>query len=286
MKQRTRKQAHAKNTSKPALRCAQDCADLPIQAFRLPDDGATKWQSVCLKRRAVLQRLSLAANQNGRSICLSVERVSQSIGLSRATVFRILGDLRTLGLLNDEGKWHPKYHTRMRTIDVAQVLNCTKRAKQPSQITSEPSQINWEPSQINPDPTEVQTEVPYRSEESKQGCSTKSVEHDLSDDEKVKSSDASSSSVVIPNEYFIPLVAVIADWIGDRDPARDYGAVRSLWAAAAGSPDERYRRVHECLEAGRDYAAASGTGIETLFAIAAMNLHPPSQDAGDWADGL
>jgi hypothetical protein len=168
-----------KNAIKPAIRCAKDLASVPFQVFRLPSDGERKWQAVCMRRRAVLQQLALAANQNGKSICLGADRIAADTGFGRATVFRILQDLRALGFLTDDGKTHPKYHTRVRAIDVPRVkaakpsqikpakppsqikAPCTKRAgrdEQPSQINFRPSQINEEPSQMYPDPTEDLTE--------------------------------------------------------------------------------------------------------------------------------
>jgi hypothetical protein len=165
-----------KNTPKAAIRCARDLSSVPFQVFHLPSDGERKWQAVCMRRRAVFQQLALAANQNGKSICLGAERIAADTGLGRATIFRILQDLRTLGFLTDEGKTHPAYHTRVRSLEVACALAAAKNApsqinegadsrKQPSQIKKQPSQINEGQSQINvqpshqhPDPTEVHTE--------------------------------------------------------------------------------------------------------------------------------
>ena len=163
-----------KNTPKPAIRCAQDLADVPFQALRLPDDGR-KWQALCWMRRAVLQRLSLAANQNGASISLSVDRIANAVGISRATTFRRLDDLRTLGFMQD-GELNPRYHwTRIRRIDVARVLETVKLSKAPvsdskAPISDSPAtrlRLPDDPSQIAPDPTEEQTEElteePYRN---------------------------------------------------------------------------------------------------------------------------
>jgi hypothetical protein len=291
----TRKQAHRKNTSKPALKCAQDCADLPIQSFRLDGDGR-KWTVVCLKRRAVLQRLALAANTNGKSIALSVERIGESIGISRATTFRILDDLRTLGLLNDEGKWHPTYHTRVRALDVREVLNRTKLTKlekqpsqidrQPSQIHFEPSQIDWEPSQIAPDPTEENTEehteVPYRKEhmDSSQKIAAQNA-CVFSDEEERKSSDDSSALEAIPEAVFDALRQFIeaAGFDGFRDPRRDNGALRKLWNLVSGSTNERRLKVVEALEYG--IGEAHDGQVETMFFWAEREIRRMN---GEWDD--
>jgi hypothetical protein len=267
-----------KNTVKPAIRCAQDLADVPYQALRLPNDGR-KWQALCWTRRAVLQRLAIAANQNGASISLSVERIANAIGISRATAFRRLDDLRALGFMQD-GELNPRYHcTRVRRIDVTRVLETAKTCKASvadSQLTR--LKLAVHPSQTPPDPTEVHTEVTDRREN--RGTSQNNTAQDdshVSEQNTVESSAEPGGSEAIPAVEYRIFVALLRDagLYGHRDPRRDDGALRKLWNMIGGSSDERHQKMREALLNGIDQAEARGDGIETALFWAEMSIEQP-----------
>lgn len=134
---------------KCATKCAQDLADVPPAVFRLPSDGK-KWNSVARERRAVLQRMALAANSNGSSIKLSAGKIAAALGISRASILRRLAELQTLGFLESVGL-DPKYRTTIRAICIEAVK---KAWRHPSQIAEAPVSDNLPtPSQIAPDST-------------------------------------------------------------------------------------------------------------------------------------
>ncbi len=245
-----------------ARRCSQELADVPFQAFRLPTDGR-KWQAMCMTRRAVLQRLAIAANQNGKSICLSAPRIAAGIGISRPTVFRVLQDLRALGFLADDGEWHPKYHTRMRSLDLSQVLETANLTTwNRLRFAPQPSHIHFEPSQIAPDPTVDLTEDP--TENRKQGCTGVQPRSVSTSSGKSKSKPVRSSRCPIPTENWDALLRHIqgpdfaeVEW---RRIRRDRAALRSLWALV---PD--VEAIRDALDAALAHGA---TCAETLFSIA------------------
>jgi hypothetical protein len=257
-----------KNKVKPAIRCAQDLADVPFQALRLPDDGR-KWQALCWMRRAVLQRLSLAANQNGASISLSVDRIANAVGISRATTFRRLDDLRALGFMQD-GELNPRYHwTRIRRIDVARVLETVKLSKLPvsdsqAPVSDSPAtrlRLADDPSQIAPDPTEVQTEElteePYRNKniDSHSAKNASCGEFAFPFDEedvpeppsymRELSEDQPQDQTLpdrdpIPQEDFEEYRGMLdsAGVYGWREPEQDNGCLRKLWELCGGDREQ------------------------------------------------
>jgi hypothetical protein len=290
MKRRT------KTAKRNVTKCIRDVRLFPPITYRFDDDGR-QWLHLCERRKALFLLLASFANGDGRSISVAINTLAEAQGWSRSTVCRLQEDFRKLGIM-DDGELNPRYkNTRVRScrVDRLQFLHEWQCALQendtwvPSGVSSSISGVSSSP--ITPPKmthNRLQTEV--LTEEQNMDASQENAAQHVSQvpfDENEKSSDSSSSAVVaIPSKYFILLMAVIADWIGDRERWRDSGAIRSLWSQAVGSDDERYQRVSECLEAGKDYAGAAGEGIETLFTIAKMKLNPPSEAAGNWVDGL
>jgi hypothetical protein len=127
------------STPRP-LRCLQDVVDLPPRAFALPDDGRQR-RHLCSKRKDVAVQLARRANPDGSGARPAVETIANAIGCHRATIFRLLKDLRTLGFLTDE-EIHQYHGTRMRRLHVQRMIEavppvasspaaCDKSARQP-----------------------------------------------------------------------------------------------------------------------------------------------------------
>jgi len=83
---------------KGVLRCFFDFRSLPLEVFRLSEDGRQA-KHLWRKRRAVAMELAGYANPDGSSITISVETVMNHLGMSHATVHRHLDDLTALGML-------------------------------------------------------------------------------------------------------------------------------------------------------------------------------------------
>lgn len=182
-------QIQKKKPQATATRCWLDLVDIPPQAFALPGDGR-KSHSLQGERKSIALKLAKHAHSDGSNSYPSVKTIMAATGRSRATVFRLLKDLRTLGFLRD-GTIHEFHKTRIRSLDItklrpvsdspvdpSQVHRSPVSDSQghPSQIPDDPSQIGGHPSQIAPDsqrpitvPSERPSERPQTERESETG---------------------------------------------------------------------------------------------------------------------
>jgi hypothetical protein len=92
-----------------ASRCLKDATNLPPRVFALPDDGR-KASHLQQQRKALTQVLAFAANADGSSIRISQQTMKEKTGFSQAKVNRLLDDLKTLGILTDEGYFKVAEH--------------------------------------------------------------------------------------------------------------------------------------------------------------------------------
>lgn len=246
--------------AKRAVKCAKDLADVPPSAFRLPKDGK-KWKSVCRVRREVLQRMALAANGNGCSVKVAVwPTIGKAVGISRASAFAIVGDLKTLEFVKDN-ELDPTYKTRCRQIDVAKVLASCALV----QNSSAPVQNSGHPSRIAPDPTVFTEDL---TENRKQGCAGAQALPISTSSGKSKSKPVRSSRGPIPPDSWDALLRHIqgpdfaeVEW---RPIRRDRAALRSLWALVP-----EVEAICDALDAAVSHGA---TCAETLFSIATQLL--------------
>ena len=121
---------------KSTTRCLLDITDTPPSAFALPDDGR-KATHLQMERKAVASQIARYANADGTQAYPSVATMMKATGRSRATIFRILKDLRTLGVLRD-GDIHEFHKTRVRTLDVQRLRPVSDSPHDPSQIHGSP----------------------------------------------------------------------------------------------------------------------------------------------------
>jgi hypothetical protein len=99
--------------------CSLQIRDLPLEAFRLPDDGR-KWKQLARSRSSLLLKISTFANgdgtfqsQNGETnYSPSAKRLLRHY--ARDTLYRLSNDLRTLGLLS----WHRENHYGRRFYEI------------------------------------------------------------------------------------------------------------------------------------------------------------------------
>src|SRR6266404_1891505 len=103
-----------------SVRCIRDLREFPPNSYRLPGDGR-KWKSLCKDRRAIANHIATYANGDGTSITAGINRWVKEMGVSRATIFRRLDDLRTLGLLRDKEGLTGRGGTALRSLDVSQL---------------------------------------------------------------------------------------------------------------------------------------------------------------------
>jgi hypothetical protein len=246
--------------ARKAMKCARDLADVPPEAFRLPDDG-TKWKAVCINRSRVLHRMSLAVNGDGSSMRLSVPTLAKGLSLSRSTVFVILKDLKQLGFLLDTERFDPICKTRVRQIDVRKVLSISP----PVQNSFSPVQNGSAPVQNSDGPNRETTE--NLTENRKQGCTGVQALIPNSSG-KSKSKPTRSSREPIPEESWDAILRHIqgpdfaeVEW---RPIRRDRAALRSLWALAP-----EVEAICDALDAAVSHGA---TCAETLFSIATQLL--------------
>jgi hypothetical protein len=88
--------------SNSSVKAVRDARQLELEDFRLPTDGR-KWKAVAKDRRAVFMELCTYADGDGSGACPGVKSLQRAIG-SKSSVIRRLGDLKQLGLVEDEGK--------------------------------------------------------------------------------------------------------------------------------------------------------------------------------------
>ena len=101
------------------IKCLMDVTDLRPSAFAHPRDGRQR-KHLCSLRKAVAGVLARYANRDGSSSYPKVTTIANAVGCDRATVFRLLKDLRELGFLTD-GKLAWRRGPRKRTLHVAKM---------------------------------------------------------------------------------------------------------------------------------------------------------------------
>src|ERR1035438_9205481 len=82
------------------IRCLRDVVVLPPGAFALPGDGRQA-KHLCHQRKDLAVVIALYANPDGSGAYPAVGTLTKATGQHRATVFRLLADLRALGFLSD-----------------------------------------------------------------------------------------------------------------------------------------------------------------------------------------
>jgi hypothetical protein len=110
--------APARPSSAP-IRCLRDVVDLPPSAFALDDDGRQA-RHLCDRRKALAVIMARYANADGGGAYPAAKTLAKAMGRGRATVFRLLGDLRTLGFMSD-GQLAWFRGPRKRTLHVAKM---------------------------------------------------------------------------------------------------------------------------------------------------------------------
>lgn len=105
------------------VRCLKDISRLPPGVFSLPEDGR-KWKHLQRERKEVAVQLATYADADGTEIYPAAETLVTPSGLSRATIFRRLDDLRRLGFLTD-GEIHSYYKTRKRWLNMGKIATAT-----------------------------------------------------------------------------------------------------------------------------------------------------------------
>jgi len=108
------------NDKTKSVRCIRDIREFPPESYRLPQDGR-KWKVLCKERRAIANHIATYANGDGTSIKAGVKRWVKEIGVSRATIFRRLDDLRKLGVLRDKQGLTGENGTALRSLDVSRL---------------------------------------------------------------------------------------------------------------------------------------------------------------------
>jgi hypothetical protein len=120
-----------------SVKLSRDLRVIPVDKYRLPRDGR-KWKGAALQRMQLAEWLSTYGDGDGSRIYPSVQTMCDHFGLSRATIFRLLADLKDLGLLEDEKNEKGKSRlagecgTRMRRMNEPAFLGC---APQPAANT-------------------------------------------------------------------------------------------------------------------------------------------------------
>jgi hypothetical protein len=98
-----------------AVRCVRDVRDLPLEAYRLPNDGR-KWKSLCKERQRLAMLLATYADPDGTNIKVGTDKLAGRLGWAPNTLFDRLDDLTELGLHIKPGGYS-EYGTRLRLID-------------------------------------------------------------------------------------------------------------------------------------------------------------------------
>jgi len=102
-----------------SLKCSHDVRNIPLERFRLPDDGR-KWKQAARSRSALLCRLATYANADGtfmrdsRNYSPSLKTLLNHLG--HGSYYRLTDDLHGLGLLSWKREKH--YERRVYTIHV------------------------------------------------------------------------------------------------------------------------------------------------------------------------
>lgn len=103
----------AKDKAKP-IRCLLDVTGIPPSRFALPDDGRQS-KHLCQQRWRLTVILARRAQHDGSSTFQSVKTLVELTEIPKRTLHRLLDDLERLGVLQN-GSYHPKLHTRIRSL--------------------------------------------------------------------------------------------------------------------------------------------------------------------------
>jgi hypothetical protein len=101
------------------IRCLRDVVDLPPGAFALPGDGRQA-KYLCHQRKDLVVVIARYANPDGSGAYPAVGTLTKATGQHRATVFRLLADLRALGFLSDGKQVGPR-GSRTRVLNVVKM---------------------------------------------------------------------------------------------------------------------------------------------------------------------
>lgn len=106
----------ADGQSKKAVRCTLEIRKLPLESFRHPDHAGRKWRDHARRLRGLILELSTYADPDGPlgKYSPSIETLQKQA--SRATLYRLLDDLRDLGFLTWTRESH--YFRRQYTISI------------------------------------------------------------------------------------------------------------------------------------------------------------------------
>lgn len=143
-----------RKSRKDTNRAMRDVSDLPPTTFALPDDGRQA-KHLQRQRKEVAVQIAKHANADGTQSYPAITTLMKPMGCSRATIFRLLADLRTLGFLHD-GDIHGFRKTRIRTLDLRKMAPVASSQEDPSHLDED------DPSHLQDDPSQVQ-EAPVSS---------------------------------------------------------------------------------------------------------------------------
>jgi len=87
--------------STKSVKCVRDLRDIPLKAYRLPSDGR-QWKKAAVVRQRLANFLATFADGDGTRVYPGEKKMTAFLGCHRATTFRALDDLRTLGLMKDK----------------------------------------------------------------------------------------------------------------------------------------------------------------------------------------
>jgi hypothetical protein len=150
-----------------SLKCSQQVRNIPLERYRLPDDGR-KWKQAARSRSALLVRLSSYANgdgtfvRNGRNYSPSLETLEKHI--AQKSFYRLTDALQSVGLLSWTREKH--YDRRIYTINLPepgvtfnpeQVSDSEKpgvtfASEDPNQVSHSPEQVSDSPEQVSYSP--------------------------------------------------------------------------------------------------------------------------------------
>jgi hypothetical protein len=99
-----------------SVACVRDWRDFTLDYYRLPSDGR-KWRAAASNRRQLLEYLATFADGDGSNVQVGVERMEDKFQpISRATIFRLLDDLRELRALAPKSGLTSRYGTAVRSL--------------------------------------------------------------------------------------------------------------------------------------------------------------------------
>jgi hypothetical protein len=98
-----------------SVACVRDWRDFSLDYYRLESDGR-KWKSQASNRRQLAEYLATFANGDGSSIEVGIERMSEKFAVDRATICRLLDELRDLHALAPKNGLTSRHGTAVRSL--------------------------------------------------------------------------------------------------------------------------------------------------------------------------